>query len=994
LQKKVKPHDIARRVSRGRTKMAWILGGLGLLLGALLGGFDAALALSVLGAVVGLAIQHKRSSAPAQAAPATNSKDSLEIRVLRLEERVHELEAALGDTTRRAAQPFAADAGAATSAPSEVTTNEVVTDARPAATETSTVEWKPPAQLEPSRAAKTAPAQGIDDVAPATEIPLGPAPPAEPSFLHKLIFGGNTVVRVGIVVLFFGLVFLAKYAADAGLFPIEVRLASIAAVAIGLLGLGWRLRERKVAYALNLQGGGVAVLYLTVFAAFRLYQLLPPVAACVLLIAIAAFAALLAVLQDALPLALIGTIGGFIAPILVSTGQGNHVMLFSYMLILNIGVLAMAWKKSWRSLEAVAFAFTWGIAALWGLDRYKPELYASTQPFLIAFFMVFLFIALLVMQRKASPRMDVDSAETAPQVLTNSEQNNAPPAQGHLAINGALAFGTPVIAFALQAALVKHIEFGAAFSAVAFGAVYLFLAAWLRKRARDEESMLFQVFLAIGVVFATLAIPFAFDARVTAGAWALEGAALYWFGLKQQRERVQWAGLALQAVAGFAFIYSMGGRALSEAALPILNTRCIGALLLAGAGLASTWWTVARNRSASDAETSPREGGLSDVLLLWALAWLWVAGFFELNRFTSGAAEIHWTLAWTALVLGFIHRISLRWQLPVAQIAPFALIAPMAFVALNALWNFGYPLPSAHWGWIAWPIAFAVFEYVLAKPSPLMPAGATALGHWLRAALVFILVTIEARGQVSRVAQEAWPLAAMIATPAALLLALRARTKSPQPNAFLQWTTPHATYVNGVVTGFAAALLVVVVAATLGSSGRAAPLPFVPLINPLDLASALAWLVAMLCWVGAPGSVFGIALASRTRWIGLLAVAFILGNGMLLRALHHLFGVPYAMESIFRVPVAQMAFSIAWTLAGIACMVWAHRKASRATWGAGAALLAVVVAKLFLNDLASARGIERIISFVVVGLLLLAVGYFAPVPPAAKSQDSKAPPSL
>jgi uncharacterized membrane protein len=967
--------------------MVWILGGLGLLLGAVVGGLDGALALGVLGVIVGIAIQHKRASpqAQAQATPASFTHDSLESRVLRLEARVHELEAALGDTTSRASQPVATTT--ATAAPIEP----------PVSSNSSSIVWTTPAQLEPASAHKAATPQAIDRVAPAVEIPFEPAPPAEPSFLHKLIFGGNTVVRVGIVVLFFGLVFLAKYAADAGLFPIEVRLASIAAVAIGLLVLGWRLRERKAAYALNLQGGGVAVLYLTVFAAFRLYQLLPPVAAFALLIAIAAFAALLAVVQDALALALIGTIGGFIAPILVSTGQGNHVMLFSYMLILNIGVLAMAWKKSWRSLEAVAFAFTWGIAALWGMDRYKPELYASTQPFLIAFFVVFLVMALLVMQRKPRVSNEAEMSKTAPQVLGSSAETSTPAAQKNLAINGALAFGTPVIAFALQAALVKHMEFGAAFSAVAFGAVYLLLGAWLRKRGRDEEGTLFQIFLAIGVAFATLAIPFAFDARVTAGAWALEGAALYWFGLKQQRPRVQWAGVGLQAAAGLAFASGMGSDSFDKNAIAIFNTQCLGALLLAGAGLASAWWNL-RFTSSVDENDSERKAGIADMMVMWGSMWLWFAGQLELLRLASGLNAFYLSFAWSALVFGFIHLVGSRARLPVVHTASILLIVPMLVIGfvkgLLVLVDVGNALPSAALGWLAWPLAFAVFERVLAKPSRSLSDTMITVSHWARAGLAFMLLTLEAKGQVSRVAQEAWLLAALIATPAALLLALRARTKSPQPLAFVQWTTAHATYVNGIVPAFAAALLVLVVAATLGSSGRAAPLPFVPLINPLDLASAFAWVVAMLCWVGAPGSVFGIALASRTRWIGLAAVAFVLGNGMLLRALHHLFGVPYAIDSIFSVPTAQMAFSIAWTLAGITCMLWAHRQTSRAAWGVGAALLAVVVAKLFLNDLASARGIERIISFVVVGLLLLAVGYFAPVPPAAKSSDSSAPSSL
>ena len=109
------------------------------------------------------------------------------------------------------------------------------------------------------------------------------APPREPSATDRAVAGfmawlkrGNPLARIGIVILFFGAAFLAKYAADNSLFPIELRFIALALGAFALLIVGWRLRERRAVYAELLQGGGIAGLYLTVFAATRLYQLLPP----------------------------------------------------------------------------------------------------------------------------------------------------------------------------------------------------------------------------------------------------------------------------------------------------------------------------------------------------------------------------------------------------------------------------------------------------------------------------------------------------------------------------------------------------------------------------------------------------------------------------------------------------------------------------------------------------------------------------------------------
>ena len=204
------------------------------------------------------------------------------------------------------------------------------------------------------------------DLALVQESPATPAVPVRPDFATALfnqarawLFGGNTIVRMGVLVLFVGLAFLAKYAIDNSLLPPELRLAGIALSGITLFAGGFWLRGRnpgRLAYALTLQGAGVAVLYLTVFAAFRLYQFLPSGAAFVLLGLICAFSAVIALAQNAMAMAFIGFAGGFAAPILVSSGEGNDVALFSYYLLLNLAIAAMAWARAWRHSICLDFS--------------------------------------------------------------------------------------------------------------------------------------------------------------------------------------------------------------------------------------------------------------------------------------------------------------------------------------------------------------------------------------------------------------------------------------------------------------------------------------------------------------------------------------------------------------------------------------------------------------------------------------------------------------
>ena len=159
--------------------------------------------------------------------------------------------------------------------------------------------WELPADLEPAYATVVAePSQPLpadvwraEPSASIPEQPAAPALPRGPNFIERAIsgarnwlFGGNTVLRVGVVLLFLGLAFLLRYATEGMVVPIELRYAGVAAAAIGLLGLGWWLRLRNSNYGLMLQGTGIAVLYLTVFAAMRLHPLIDPGAALGLLV--------------------------------------------------------------------------------------------------------------------------------------------------------------------------------------------------------------------------------------------------------------------------------------------------------------------------------------------------------------------------------------------------------------------------------------------------------------------------------------------------------------------------------------------------------------------------------------------------------------------------------------------------------------------------------------------------------------------------------------
>ncbi|MGB4075382.1 DUF2339 domain-containing protein [Pseudomonas sp.] len=424
-------------------------------------------------------------------------------------------------------------------------------------------------------------------ITPPPAAPRKPAAPREPTLIERgfsaaknWLLGGNTVLRVGVVLLFLGLAFLLRYATEGMVVPVEMRYASVAASAVALLGLGWWLRLRNPSYALMLQGTGIAVLYLTVFAAMRLHPLLDAGVALGLLVLVTLFSAILAVKQNALGLAAAAALGGFAAPILTSTGSGNHVALFSYFALLNAGIFAIAWFKAWRLLNLIGFVGTFGIGFAWGIRSYKPELLWSTEPFLILFFLMYVAIGLLFARRKLREALDAPEDRDA-LLLWAARKGDY--------IDATVLFGPPLVGFGLQFALVQHIEFAAAFSALALGLFYMVLARLLVSRTGDRAALLVETCLALGVVFASLAIPLGLDVRWTSAAWAVEGAGIYWLGLRQQRGLARAFALLLQFGAALAFVSGLQGGFQT-----LLDGAPLGALML-GVALLFSYWQLRQN---------------------------------------------------------------------------------------------------------------------------------------------------------------------------------------------------------------------------------------------------------------------------------------------------------------------------------------------------------------------------------------------------------------
>lgn len=1059
-----------------------------------------------------------------------------------------------------------------------------------------------------------------------------------PARVRELLFEGNTIVKVGVLILFLGLSFLLKHMAQEVTVPLAVRYAGVALMGVALLAVGWRVRHRvDVAggrdYGLVLQGAGVGVFYLTTLAAMKAHALLSPVAGFALMVVVTILAVVLAVMQNAPWLAMVASGAGFLTPMLVSTGSGNHIALFSYLAVLDLGIFAVAWFRAWRPLNLIGFVGTFSLASAWALKHYTPALYASTQGFLLLFFLLFTAVGFLFAHRALA--MAPDEAAGA------SLGERAAEALRHVGrVDGSLVFGVPLAAYSLQYMLVQHDRWLPALSALVMGLFYCALGAALWRGGQRRYALLAEAYVVVGVLFGTLSVPLALEGGWTGATWAVQAAGVYWLGARQHRAYSRACALILMAAAGVSMLDAMAWR--HELDVPVLAGSMLGMALLAASGVV-VGLVYRRAAQSGSGETRPpwEEAG---VMMVWgialaahvALPWMWlmplwasvVTSLLALTSLWLGdrhrirtlqmcapvvhvvallgfAGTLHAGEGDAALALGasglcaaVIIGVSLlgsawlgvreiwaraaqdgaaasarppRWPLgsSLALVAGLALISmsllflmPLAraslvwpLMGLGALWvslKLAHPALAFTWGalHVAAVLAFMAFGPVVWPPLDAVAPGAGfrvpqgGMAFWTPLILAFSAVVSaawlhqsarRAEGRCMPWASATWiqPLmlsvsawwwvqtlppellrllasrdalgwtaavmSAWVTFTSILMLALAARldwssmgraagltlplwlaalvagpvSQGGAPLAEMGWLVwplalvwhpvalrqsarwwsglPLASmHVAGLwLFGFIAARqlhwsveqhlpagsawqavgwLVVPLALSaalsarrwhgrwpmgafpvayrcvaalpwmmvllgwwlwsLSHAGLAAPLPYVPLLNPLELAQALTMLVAAV-WFAAMPAQSGVALPPRRAGLvamGLAGLAWL--TSMVLRACHHWAGVAWDERALFASRLAQASLSVTWALVGVGLMLLGHRRGARPVWLAGAALLAIVVAKLFFIELAHQGSLYRIVSFIVVGVLLLVVGYFAPVPPAEGAPPS------
>lgn len=346
------------------------------------------------------------------------------------------------------------------------------------------------------------------------------APP--PTFFERhpdmeKFIGENLISKIGIAILVLAIGFFVKYSIDQNWMGPVTRVANGILCGGILITLAHRFRNKYRGFSSVLAGGGIAVFYFTITLAFQQFQLFSQTTAFVIMIVITIFAAALALLYDKQELAIIALVGGFLAPLLVSKGEGNYKVLFSYLVILNSGLLVLAYNKAWRLLNLLNFIFTMLMFGSWllFLNNETADTFKNGFIFATIFYLLFFIINIAhnIKEKKKFIASDF----------------------GILLANTSLYFAAGIYCLNNMEAR----EFRGLFSA-SLGVFNLCISYFLFRKHKVDTNILY-LLIGITLTFISITAPIQLSGNYITVFWASEAVLLYWLFTKSKIRIIQYS---------------------------------------------------------------------------------------------------------------------------------------------------------------------------------------------------------------------------------------------------------------------------------------------------------------------------------------------------------------------------------------------------------------------------------------------------------------------
>ena len=425
---------------------------------------------------------------------------------------------------------------------------------------------------------KTAPAQDFDTHLERKEVYVPSVPnkhseiekaetyEAKSAFDYEKYIGENLLSKLGILITIVGVIIGAKYSIDNDLISPLTRIVLGYIMSIGLLGFGIQLKEKYEKYSAVLVSGAIAIMYFITFAAYSYYDIFPQWVAFLLMVLFTIFTVIAAISYDRQVIAHIGLVGAYAVPFFLSSGSGNMLVFFSYITIINLGILAIAYNKYWKKLYYATFAQTWLIFLVWYETKaVLPEYFGLALSFATVFFILFYltFLAYKLVKKEEFEPITV--------VI--------------ILINSFIFYG---VGYTLMEGHDTWQNYLGLFT-VANALLHFGVGSYVKKQNLHDDK-LFYLVVGLVLVFITIAIPVQFDGNWVTLLWLGEAVLLFWIGRTKQVPFYEFASyilmvIGLMSVCGNWTVDYYAPQNIGEDldSLPILNIQFLTSILAVAA---------------------------------------------------------------------------------------------------------------------------------------------------------------------------------------------------------------------------------------------------------------------------------------------------------------------------------------------------------------------------------------------------------------------------
>ncbi|MFT5778100.1 MAG: putative membrane protein [Crocinitomicaceae bacterium] len=495
---------------------------------------------------------------------------------------------------------------------------------------------------------------------PVAQKPVAPKPVEKkssgPSSFEKFL-GENLANKIGIAIIVIGIGIGMKYAIDNDWIGPTMRIAIGYLAGAILAGLGFLLKKKYDNFSAVLFGGGMAVAYFVTYLAYDFYPIFSKIGAFGTMLGLTVVTTVAAIKWNKQIIAVIGLVGAYAVPFLLSDGTGTIKSLFIYMTILNLGVLALTFFRGWKALQAVAFGCTWFIflvLLLVGIVRDEPN-YDVFLLFSGAFYIIF-YMATIAYKLRHNEAFDAEHITI-------------------LLLNTMIAYGVGI--FLVEELYNSNVSSG--LFTIGFAGTHMAAAAVAKLRTKSDIRLFYFTF-GMALVFTTISIPALLDGHWITMMWFLEAALLYWIGRAKNTgffEKIAFIPLGLALISIVIMWSGINGG--SEVVAPVLNN-----YFLTGALFSATLLGMAiiKHQTDDTCDLEKTKGAFSffgNSLMYLFLIILYFTCFNEINTYWSqkipdlsiwdggysydGESDVrffklNWTLIFTMFFAAFIHMIN------------------------------------------------------------------------------------------------------------------------------------------------------------------------------------------------------------------------------------------------------------------------------------------------------------------------------------------------